>query len=314
MGGFQSAPKRILVLGLDGAGKTALVQTVIQEEHDALFHTQGLKINFSTREGINLAFWELPGLPRFRPQWQGYFDGVDLLLFVVDSANPKRLLEAQLTLKNVLHSPVLSGVPLLVFANKCDRTVKRTPAQIVSLMKLGDVRDRHWYIQACSAETGEGIDAGLEWILTELKKGKLAAKARAVTTRPVSRRHRDILGDMVAAYKGSEPLTLRDIQLRFEKKSGVLYAASSLLVALEERNIPWKKVDVSDEDEIRARQLLREEKHRQLQEQIMMSKPEIALIKAAESGMRDEQLANEGPSSSVSATSMSVADSTDDAW
>ena len=264
MGGTQSAAKRILVLGLDGAGKTALVQTIVQEQIDTLFPTQGLKINFTAREGIRLAFWELPGLPQFRPQWQGYYDGVDMMVFVVDGANPKRMLEARLTLKTVLHSPVVTGVPLLVFANKCDRVNKRSPPQIVNLMKLGDIRDRHWYIQACSATTGEGIDAGLEWLLTELKKGKLAANARAVTSREVTRRHRDMLAEMVAGYnKGSERdaagegegegegggeedalLTLRDIQLRFEKQSGVLYAASCLIVALEEREIPWKKVEV----------------------------------------------------------------------
>jgi ADP-ribosylation factor-like protein 3 len=301
MGTQQSTTKRILVLGLDSAGKTSLVQTIIQEPLDNQHHTQGLKINLTEREGIPLAFWELPGLPHFRPQWQGYFDGVDMLIFVVDGANPKRLLEANLTLKTVLHSPVLTGVPLLVFANKCDRINKRPPQQIVSMMKLNDIRDRHWYIQACSATTGEGIDAGLEWLLTELKKGKLAANARAVTTREVSKRHRDMLAEMVAAYKGAEPLTLRDIQLRFEKLSGVLYAASSLLVALEERGIPWKQVDMSDDAAVQQRQVLRQQKQQALREQILLSKPELALIRAAEENGLIEQKVKDANAAAASA-------------
>ena len=281
MGGQQSSTKRLLVIGLDKAGKTALVHNIIQEPHDALHPTQGLKINFTRRDKLRIALWELPGLPKFRPQWQGYYDGVDVMIFVVDSANAKRLTEAYLTLRTVLHSPVLTGVPLLVFANKYDRRNKRTPAQIIQQMKLGEIRDRHWYIQACSAKTGYGIDAGLEWVLTELKKGKLAINARAVTARHVSRRHRDMLAEMVEAFNGKNLLTLRDIQLRFEKQSGVLYAASSLIVALEERAIPWKHSDMPDQEEIQARQLLREEKQRELQERIMMTKPNKALIDAA---------------------------------
>eukprot|EP00750_Incisomonas_marina_P016561 INCI19177.1.p1 GENE.INCI19177.1~~INCI19177.1.p1 ORF type:complete len:315 (+),score=54.89 INCI19177.1:135-1079(+) len=314
MGGGQSA-KRVLVLGLDGAGKTELVQTIVQEEYNSAGHTQGLKINFTKREGIELAFWELPGLPHFRPQWQGYYDGVDIMMFVVDSANPKRLMEANLTLKTVLHSPVLTGVPLLVFATKSDRTNKRLPAQIVNILKLGDIRDRHWYIQSCSAHTGEGIDAGLEWILTELKKGKLAANARAVTTRAVTRRHRDMLAEMVSSYGGDEELTLRDIQLRFEKLSGVLYAASSLLVALEERRVPWKKFDLPDAEDIQKRQELRAEKQRALQEQIMLSKPEMALIRAAEdSGLLEQKASDNGSANSGSADQTLIASSTDAVW
>lgn len=277
MGGEQSTRKRILVIGLDKAGKTALVQTIVQEPYDTLHHTQGLKINFAKRDGIRLAFWELPGLPHFRPQWQSYYDGVDMMIFVVDSGNSKRMTEAHAVLRTVLHSPVLTGVPLLIFATKCDRTIKRKPAQIINLMKLNDIRDRHWYIQACSSESGYGIDAGLEWMITELKKGKLAAKARAVTSRPVSRRHRDMLMEMMQDSKSKEPFTLREIQLRFEKQSGILYAASSLIIALEEREIEWKKSELPKQDDIHARQILRKEKEQALQEKIMMSKPKSAL-------------------------------------
>ena len=37
---------------------------------------------------------------------------------------------------------------------------------------LTSIRDRVWYIQACSAQSGEGVTDGLDWLAE-----KLAAKA-----------------------------------------------------------------------------------------------------------------------------------------
>ena len=52
----------------------------------------------------------------------------------------------------------LSGVPLLVFANKQDLISAATSADIAEGLNLHTIRNRVWQINACSAVTGEGVE------------------------------------------------------------------------------------------------------------------------------------------------------------
>jgi len=51
----------------------------------------------------------------------------------------------------------LTGVPLLVFANKQDLVTAAPTAEIAEGLSLHTYRDREWQIQACSALSGEGV-------------------------------------------------------------------------------------------------------------------------------------------------------------
>ena len=43
---------------------------------------------------IQLNVWDIGGQRRLRPYWANYFENTDVLIFVVDSADSKRLQEA----------------------------------------------------------------------------------------------------------------------------------------------------------------------------------------------------------------------------
>lgn len=51
----------------------------------------------------------------------------------------------------------LSGVPVLIFANKQDLLTAAPASEIAEGLNLHTIRDRIWQIQSCSALTGEGI-------------------------------------------------------------------------------------------------------------------------------------------------------------
>ena len=62
-----------------------------------------------------------------RTYWRSYFQGTDLLVFVVDSSDKRRLQERFITsnysgheLQSLLEEVKLLRVPLLVYANKQD--------------------------------------------------------------------------------------------------------------------------------------------------------------------------------------------------
>ena len=71
-------------------------------------------------EGLNLSVWDLGGQKVLREYWSNYFDQTDCLIFVVDSADKKRLNEAGDELTKLMEDAKLKNVPVLVFANKQD--------------------------------------------------------------------------------------------------------------------------------------------------------------------------------------------------
>ena len=50
--------------------------------------------------------------------WKHYFDSIDCVIFVIDSADQKRLFQANEMLGRVTRDPLLAGVPFLIMFNK----------------------------------------------------------------------------------------------------------------------------------------------------------------------------------------------------
>lgn len=80
-----------------------------------------------------------------------------LQIYVIDSADRKRLGESGEILFDLLEDEKMGGVPLIVFGNKQDLADAASTADIARSLNLHTIRDRAWQIQACSAATGEGV-------------------------------------------------------------------------------------------------------------------------------------------------------------
>ena len=74
-------------------------------------------------------------------------------------------------------------MPLLVFANKQDLELALEAGEVLEALKLTDITDRSWQIQACSATNGEGkykyenltlvgLQDGLSWLIDTISKIK----------------------------------------------------------------------------------------------------------------------------------------------
>jgi len=110
--------------------------------------------------------WDVGGQREIRPYWRNYMDNTDALVYVIDSADRARLEEVNQELSKLLtEEDKLAGVPLLVMANKQDLLSALSAADISVGLNLTAIRDRPWQIQACSAKSGEGVQAGFEWLV-----------------------------------------------------------------------------------------------------------------------------------------------------
>lgn len=100
--------------------------------------------------------WDIGGQKAIRPYWKNYYDNTDGMVFVVDSSDEERLNECVEELNSLLAEEGLAKVPLLVYANKQDLQFALEAEEILNHLKLMEIQNRTWNIQACSALTKEG--------------------------------------------------------------------------------------------------------------------------------------------------------------
>jgi len=156
---------RILMLGLDNAGKTTILKKMSDEDITNIAPTQGFNIKSVVQDGFKLNVWDIGGQQCIRPYWTIYFEASDALVYVVDSSDTKRLEESSAELTTLITEDKLAGIPLLVFANKQDLLQAVSSDEIAEKLSLADIKDRTWSIQAASAKTGDGLTEGMEWLV-----------------------------------------------------------------------------------------------------------------------------------------------------
>lgn len=160
---------RILLLGLDNAGKTTILKSLASEDVSHITPTQGFNIKSVQSQGIMLNVWDIGGQKTIRPYWRNYFENTDVLIYVIDSADRARFEESGIQLAELLEEEKLARTPLLLFANKQDLMNAARSTELMDGLNLNAIKDRPWQIQQCSALSGEGLANGMEWIRKNIK-------------------------------------------------------------------------------------------------------------------------------------------------
>jgi len=164
---------RILMVGLDAAGKTTILYKLKLGEVVTTIPTIGFNVETVEYKNISFTVWDVGGQDKIRPLWRHYFQNTQGLIFVIDSNDRERLSQAKDELDRMLTEDEMTEAVLLVFANKQDLPNAMPCDEITEKLGLKDGRTRPWYIQATCATSGDGLYEGLDWLSTALKgKGK----------------------------------------------------------------------------------------------------------------------------------------------
>ncbi|XP_051270043.1 uncharacterized protein LOC127371334 [Dicentrarchus labrax] len=162
-------PVRILMVGLDAAGKTTLLYRLKLAEVVTTIPTIGFNVETVEYKNISFTVWDVGGQTIIRPLWRHYFTNTQGLIFVVDSNDPERIKESADELHRMLEEDELRGVALLVFANKQDLPRAMSVGDITEALSLSGV-SQPWFVQSSCAVSGSGLVEGLDWLSDQILK------------------------------------------------------------------------------------------------------------------------------------------------
>ena len=166
---FGNKEMRILMLGLDAAGKTTILYKLKLNQSVTTIPTVGFNVETVVYKNVRFNVWDVGGQDKIRPLWRHYYTGTQGLIFVIDSADRDRIEEARQELQRIISDREMRDALLLIFANKQDVPGCMTPAEVTEKLKLADMRDRQWYTQPSCATTGTGLFEGLQWLSANVK-------------------------------------------------------------------------------------------------------------------------------------------------
>ena len=178
---FRKVEFQVLILGLDGAGKTTLL-----EQMKAIFlgllpaskipPTVGLNIGRMQVNRAKLILWDLGGQTSLRAIWEKYYAEAHGLIYVVDASDPDRFEESRAVLQQLLSHPDLTGIPLLVLANKQDALGAVPPQEIEACFGLQQTvsSSQPRKVLGVAALTGDGIQDSVAWMVESLRSSPRA--------------------------------------------------------------------------------------------------------------------------------------------
>lgn len=165
---FSSKEVKLLILGLDAAGKTTILYKITTGEVVPAAPTVGSNHEVYTYKNMKLGLIDIAGQSSHRQSWSQYFQATSGVILVIDSSDQARMDVVKQELHKMMTDENLKGALLLVYANKQDLPGAMTPSQVSEDLNLTSLKDRDWQIFGASALTGAGLFEGLDWLVSKL--------------------------------------------------------------------------------------------------------------------------------------------------
>eukprot|EP00768_Dysnectes_brevis_P005998 gnl/Dysnectes_brevis/4564_a6189_837.p1 GENE.gnl/Dysnectes_brevis/4564_a6189_837~~gnl/Dysnectes_brevis/4564_a6189_837.p1 ORF type:complete len:180 (-),score=13.62 gnl/Dysnectes_brevis/4564_a6189_837:140-679(-) len=164
-------PRKILTIGLDNAGKSSIIHRMKASKTDVseIVPTPGYNVEHFTRSNVTFKVFDMSGQGRFRTLWRTYFTDAEAIIFVIDSSDQLRLCVARDELL-ALVDEMADRCPLLIFSNKMDLPGSVSAPDLSEQLGLPTLlREWDWQVFQSNALTGEGLEEGIDWLISRFK-------------------------------------------------------------------------------------------------------------------------------------------------
>lgn len=159
----------ILILGLDNAGKTAVLYALkLGECISYTIPTIGFNVEEVNVGNLNIKLWDVGGQTKLRALWPHYFAQTDGIVFVIDSADIDRMDLVKTELHTLMSHKELNELPFLILANKQDLPNALDKQKIIKVLDLQAVTWLEWQVVECCATQNDRAKLGLEWLAEQI--------------------------------------------------------------------------------------------------------------------------------------------------
>lgn len=150
----ERGKRQVLVLGLDGAGKSSMLQglTPGEAKRGRCRPTRGFNFMRLDAPACQLDFLEIGGGEDLRRYWMDYLRRTHVLVYVVDSSDRSRLPLAKAELHRLLR--VEPQLPVVVLGNKQDKPNAVSVSELHEALSLGSMtEDRKVFLLAAQLDS-----------------------------------------------------------------------------------------------------------------------------------------------------------------
>lgn len=184
---FSSEPCKVIVLGLDAAGKTTLVNKLVGQQDPNPLPTIGFAIKQYWQRGVGISLWDVGGQASTRRIWGPHVLMCHMLVYVISLEDTDRMQlsfdELALLLKK--YPVTFSKAPVIIVGNKLD-TLKENKESVLAkfhnlcqhtagkhwqenLPRVTQKRNKFIYAET-SATEGTNMEALAESIIWEIEE------------------------------------------------------------------------------------------------------------------------------------------------
>ena len=160
--------KKVLMVGLDAAGKTTLLYKLQLGDAITTIPTIGFNVEKVQYKKLDMTIWDVGGQDKIRRLWKHYYDKNDAVIFVVDSSDSDRIGQAGEEIRKLMLEDQLKDSLLLVYLNKQDLPQAMSHTSAIEKLGLNELKGKTWYAQPAVSCTGVGLYEGLDWLSREL--------------------------------------------------------------------------------------------------------------------------------------------------
>ncbi|KYQ90683.1 ARF/SAR superfamily protein [Tieghemostelium lacteum] len=171
--GFMNRNSNLTIVGLGNAGKTTLVNYIVNDLIRVYMPTQ--KPNKNTFKSGNTTFnaFDLGGQKILRRLWRDYIlDPNTIIVFVIDTADMESFTEAKAELQHILTSSEVSQNPIVIVGTKTDIPNHLNRQQLIQALDLQpymlgintDINSRPLEVLTLSVVKREGVKELLLWL------------------------------------------------------------------------------------------------------------------------------------------------------
>lgn len=159
---FSKKEAKVLMLGLDAAGKTTILYQLKLGLTVETIPTMGFVYETIQHKNFKLSVWDVAGQDSLRSLWKHYYQNTKGVIFVVDSADSERLDLARSELHKLIEDEELKDATLMLLVNKMDLKVK-TAQEVANHLNFEQIKNPNKKYFGVVGIKGEGLKEAMDW-------------------------------------------------------------------------------------------------------------------------------------------------------